>query len=149
MHRGDGLLLGAAGRIPGDWRNITRAGLKEASKEGFSVLNLVVTDPDGVSEAEVERLKGMFEEAHILIGQTNGAYGGALASPDDRVRASAVEFAKRMCGLTRPPRSAQYLPQAGEPEFPWCLAASPGKQVPGGVRSSGGRRPPDLCCGSG
>ncbi len=95
------MLLGAAGRIPGDWRNITRAGLKEASKEGFSVLNLVVTDPDGVSEAEVERLKGMFEEAHILIGQTNGAYGGALASPDDRVRASAVEFAKRMCGLTR------------------------------------------------
>ncbi len=95
------MLLGAAGRIPGDWRNITAAALKEARLEGYSVLNLVVNDPAALVGEDVGRLKGAFEEAGLLIGQTNGAYGGGLVSPDEREREYAIEFAKRMCGLTR------------------------------------------------
>ena len=95
------MLLGAANRIPEDWRDVTPAALGEARREGFSVLNLVVSDPDAVGEREVEWLKGLFEGAGLLIGQTNGAYGGALVSPNERERTYAVEFAKRMCGLTR------------------------------------------------
>ena len=95
------MLLGAANRIPDGWRDVTAAVLGEARREGFSVLNLVVDDPAAVVKREVERLKGLFEEAGLLIGQTNGAYGGALVSPDEGERAYAVEFAKRMCGLTR------------------------------------------------
>ncbi len=94
------MLLGAAGRIPGDWRNITPAALHEARLEGFSVLNLVVSDPARMGRTDVDRLKLMFEEADLLIGQTNGAYGGALVSPDNGQRTRAIEFVKRMCGLT-------------------------------------------------
>ena len=95
------MLLGAANRIPGGWRDVTAATLKGARREGFSVLNLVVDDPVAVGEREVERLKRLFEEAGLLIGQTNGRYGGALVSPDEGERTYAVEFVKRMCGLTR------------------------------------------------
>ena len=94
------MLLGAAGRIPGDWRNITLGALNEARREGFGALNLVVAEPASMSKPDVDRLKLMFEEADLLIGQTNGAYGGALVSPDDAERMRAIEFVKRMCGLT-------------------------------------------------
>ena len=39
------MLLGAAGRIPGDWRNITPELLREVADEGFGALNIVVQDP--------------------------------------------------------------------------------------------------------
>ena len=98
---GKTVLLGAANRIPGGWRDVTATVLEEARREGFSVLNLVVDDPAAVGERDVERLKALFEEAGLLIGQTNGAYGGALVSPDEGERTYAVEFVKRMCWLTR------------------------------------------------
>ena len=53
-----------------------------------------------MGRADVDRLKLMFEEAGLLIGQTNGAYGGALVSPDNGERTRAIEFVKRMCTLT-------------------------------------------------
>ena len=94
------MLLGAAGRIPGDWRSVNVAALKEARREGFSVLNVVVGEPATMGNADIERLKSMFEEAGLLVGQTNGSYGGALVSPDNVERTRAIEFMKRMCGLT-------------------------------------------------
>ena len=94
------MLLGAAGRIPGDWRSVNVAALKEARREGFSVLNVVVGEPATMGNADIERLKSMFEEAGLLVGQTNGSYGGALVSPDNGERTHAIEFMKRMCGLT-------------------------------------------------
>ena len=95
------MLLGAAGRIPEDWREITPGVLKEARREGFSVLNVVAIDPAAVDKRDERRLKGLFEEAGLAIGQTNGRYGGALVSPDEVERSHAVEFVKSMCGLTR------------------------------------------------
>ena len=94
------MLLGAAGRIPGDWRNITPAALNEACSEGFVVLNLVVSNPVDMGRADIERLKLKFQKAGVVIGQTNGAYGGGLVSPDIGERARAIEFVKRMCELT-------------------------------------------------
>ena len=94
------MLLGAAGRVPGDWRGITAGELRAASAEGFTVLNLIVTDPDEARQDDVDRLKRMFAQAGLLPGQTNGRYGGGLVSPDETERAAAIEFLKRMCGLT-------------------------------------------------
>ena len=94
------MLLGAAGRVPEDWREITPDVLMEARREGFSTLNVVAIDPAAVNERDERRLKGLFEEAGLVIGQTNGRYGGALVSPNERERTQAVEFVKRMCGLT-------------------------------------------------
>ena len=94
------MLLGAAGRIPGDWTNITPELLAEVAGEGFGALNIVVQDPTSMTVQDAVRLKAMFEEAGIVIGQTNGAYGGGLVSSDQGEREAATEFARRMCALT-------------------------------------------------
>ena len=94
------MLLGAAGRIPGNWRNITSEGLRVAASDGFAVLNVVVNDPSELKDSDVDRLKRMFDEAGLEIGQTNGRYRGGLVSPDEAQRDASIEFAKRMCGLT-------------------------------------------------
>ena len=115
------MLLGAAGRIPGDWRNITPELLAEVAGEGFGALNIIVQDPVSMTSQDVARLKAMFEEAEVLTGQTNGAYGGGLVSPDLGEREAAVEFARRMCGLTAQLGSPNtYLrPGSLNPKGPW------------------------------
>lgn len=115
------MLLGAAGRIPGDWRNITPELLREVANEGFGALNIVVQDPLSMRSQAAIRLKAMFEEAGVLVGQTNGAYGGGLVSPDRRKREAAIEFARRMCGLTAQLGSPNtYLrPGSLNPNGPW------------------------------
>ncbi len=95
------MLLGAAGRIPGNWTNITADLLEETASEGFGSLNVIVTDPTAMGPDDADRLKAMFEDAGMVVGQTNGAYGGALVSPDEGERASGIEFVRRMCTLTR------------------------------------------------
>ena len=94
------MLLGAAGRIPGDWRVITQGGLQAAAAEGFAVLSVVVTDPTEVRPDDVVRLKRLFAQAGLQVGQTNGRYGGVLVSPDEAERTAGIEFMKRMCDLT-------------------------------------------------
>ena len=115
------MLLGAAGRIPGDWRNITPELLAEAASEGFGALNIVVQDPTSTSAQDAARLKAMFEEAGIVIGQTNGAYGGGLVSSDHGEREAAIEFARRMCALTAQLGAPNtYLrPGSLNPKAPW------------------------------
>ena len=115
------MLLGAAGRIPGDWRNVTPELLAEAAGEGFGALNIVVQDPLSMASQDAARLKAMFEDAGISMGQTNGAYGGGLVSPDRSEREAAIEFARRMCGLTAELGSPNtYLrPGSLDPRGPW------------------------------
>ena len=115
------MLLGAAGRIPGDWRNITPELLREVADEGFGALNIVVQDPLSMRSQAAIRLKAMFEEAGVLVGQTNGAYGGGLVSPDRSEREATIEFARRMCGLTAQLGSPNtYLrPGSLNPNGPW------------------------------
>ncbi len=49
---------------------------------------------------DVARTKALFEDAGLVVGQTVGDYGGGLISPDDAVRARAIDAVKRMCDLT-------------------------------------------------
>ena len=115
------MLLGAAGRIPGDWRNITSELLTEAAGEGFGALNIVAQDPISMTTQDAARLKAMFEEAGIVIGQTNGAYGGGLVSPDHGEREAAIDFTRRMCTLTAQLGAPNtYLrPGSLNPKGPW------------------------------
>ena len=115
------MLLGAAGRIPGDWRNITPELLAEAAGEGFGALNIVVQDPTSMSAQDATHLKAMFAKAGIVIGQTNGAYGGGLVSQDQSERKAAIEFASRMCALTHQLGAPNtYLrPGSLNPKGPW------------------------------
>ena len=50
--------------------------------------------------ADVETFKRKFAEAGLEIGQTNGAYGGALVSDDEDERKGAIKFLQDMCRLT-------------------------------------------------
>ena len=75
------MLLGAAGRIRGDWLSISASELAAAAGEGFSVLAVSVSDPARVRDADIGRVKRSFEQAGLEIGQTNGRYGRALVSP--------------------------------------------------------------------
>ncbi len=95
------MLLGAAGRIRGDWLGISSADLEAAAGEGFSVLNVVVADPMNLRDADVARVRRSYEQAGLQVGQTVGAYGGTLVSIDEAERATAIKFVKRMCNLTR------------------------------------------------
>ena len=115
------MLLGAAGRIPGDWRNITPELLAEAASEGFGALNIIVQDPTSMSAQDATRLKAMFAKAGIVMGQTNGTYGGGLVSPDHGEREAAIEFTRRMCALTAQLGAPNtYLrPGSLNPKGPW------------------------------
>jgi sugar phosphate isomerase/epimerase len=94
------MLLGAASRVRGDWKELTPAVLAEAKAEGYNVLNILVDDPWDYTDDDVVRAKRLFAGAGLEIGQTNGRYGGALISPNEPSRAHAIEFLKRMAGLT-------------------------------------------------
>jgi len=94
------MLLGAAGRISEDLLGIREFDLQEAAREGFTVLNVIVSNPSKVTEYDVWKLKQRFEAAKLLIGQTNGRYGGVLVSHNEEQRSAGIDFVKRMCGLT-------------------------------------------------
>jgi sugar phosphate isomerase/epimerase len=95
------LLLGAAGFHSGDWLTINSQVVREAAEIGLSVLNLRVSDPEAARDVDVTRVKKIFADNGLVIGQTNGNYGGGLVSDDEAERARAIKFAKRMCNLTR------------------------------------------------
>ena len=94
------MLLGAASRIRGDWKELTPAALAEAKAEGYNVLNILVDDPWDYTDDDVARAKRLFAEAGMEIGQTNGRYGGARISANEASRTQAKEFLKRMAGHT-------------------------------------------------
>ena len=94
------MLLGAAGRIKGDWLSYSQSDLNAAKAEGYNTLNVVVSDPSSYTTADVESFKRKFAEAGLEIGQTNGAYGGALVSDDEDERKGAIKFLQDMCQLT-------------------------------------------------
>ena len=94
------MLLGVADYFVGDWLQIPADVFKQVAGLGFGAMNLRVGDPGAVNEADVARLRRMFDEAGLAIGQTVGEYGGALVSADETARTAAIEFCKRMCELT-------------------------------------------------
>lgn len=94
------MLLGAADYFAGDWLELRPDNVKQVAELGFAALNLRVHDPARVRAEEIARTTGMFAEHGLAIGQTVGAYGGDLVSPNEAARTTAIEFVKRMCELT-------------------------------------------------
>ena len=115
------MLLGAAGRIPGDWRNITPKALQDASTDGFTSVNIIVDNPYEIESSDIMDLKSMFSDAGMVIGQTNGQYGGTLISADEQERRAAIEFASKMCHITHQLEAPNtYLrPGSINPQGPW------------------------------
>lgn len=94
------MLLGAADYWVGDWRAMPPEVLREAAALGFSTLNVRVRDPQAATADDITRTREVFAAHGLVVGQTNGEYGGGLVSPDESERTAAIEFVARMCDLT-------------------------------------------------
>ena len=94
------MLLGISGLVNGDWRAIDANVLRNVRGMGFAVLQVRVDDPRDLDPASAGALRLLFEEHHVVIGQTVGNYGGGLVADDIQERTAAIEFMKRMCGAT-------------------------------------------------
>jgi len=94
------MYLGAAGMVTLDCLKYTPEILRKVSEIGFTVHNVLVSNPETISESDISKIKQSFAKSDLKIGQTNGRYGGGLVSEDESERKNAIKFVKRMCNLT-------------------------------------------------
>ena len=105
MHLGAASMLGATGanasknRIPGNYDVLTYSNedLKEVSSIGFTVHNIVVSDPTIFTEENIKEIKEKFHKNSLLIGNSRGRYGGGLVNPDENIRKETITFVKNTC----------------------------------------------------
>ena len=108
MHLGAASMIGATasnGSDNGvsedfDILKFTHDDLKEVSSLGYTVHNIVVNDPNMISNQDIKKIKDNFIKNSLLIGQTNGRYGGNLVNPDQTIRGNCIKFVQDMCELT-------------------------------------------------
>ncbi len=94
------MYLGAAGMVNIDCLKYTPEILKKVSAVGFTVHNILVSNPEAISESDISTIKQSFEKSGLKIGQTNGRYGGGLVSENESERNRSIKFVKKMCSLT-------------------------------------------------
>ena len=129
MHLGAASMIGATGSngsnngVPENFDVLTYTDndLSEVSSIGYTVHNLVVNDPSIFSSDDIQRIKESFRNNSLIIGQTNGRYGGDLVNPDQRIRDKCINFVKDMCVLTSKLGAPNtYLrPGSINPNGPW------------------------------
>ena len=108
MHLGAASMIGATasnGSDNGvsedfDILKFTNDDLKEVSSLGYTVHNIVVNDPNMISDQDIKKIKDNFNKNSLIIGQTNGRYGGDLVNPDQTIRGNCIKFVQDMCKLT-------------------------------------------------
>ena len=78
----------------------TNDDLKEVSDIGYTVHNVVVSNPNTYSDETIKEIKSRFHENSVLIGNSRGTYGGGLVNPNENVRKNTISFVKDMCILS-------------------------------------------------
>ena len=93
---------GYSGNIPHEFDVLTYTNedLKEVSNIGYTVHNIVISDPNVYTEKNINEIKSRFENNSVLMGNSRGTYGGGLVSSDEKVRKDTISFVKKMCGLS-------------------------------------------------
>lgn len=93
---------GYSGNIPHEFDVLTYTNedLKEVADIGYTVHNVVVSDPSAYSEAAIKEIKSRFHKNSIAIGNSRGTYGGGLVSSDESIRKNTISFVKEMCILS-------------------------------------------------
>ena len=129
MHLGAASMIGATasnGSDNGvsedfDILKFTNDDLKEVSSLGYTVHNIVVNDPNMISDQDIKKIKDIFNKNSLIIGQTNGRYGGDLVNPDQTIRGNCIKFVQDMCKLTSKLEAPNtYLrPGSINPNGPW------------------------------
>ena len=74
--------------------------MKEVADIGYTVHNIVISDPTVYSEENINEIKSRFHNNSVLMGNSRGTYGGGLVSPDENIRKNTISFVEQMCGLS-------------------------------------------------
>lgn len=90
------MILGVAGLVHGDWQSIDSDTLNNAKELGFKTVQIRVNDPVAASDADIDRVAGLYQDFGFPMAQSVGNYGNGLCSDDDAERASKVRFLEEM-----------------------------------------------------
>ena len=90
------MILGVAGLVSGDWRSIDRDTLQRAADLEFKTVQIRADDPASATDAEIDRVAGLYEEFGFPMAQSVGNYGNGLCSDDDAERSTAISFVEEM-----------------------------------------------------
>ena len=93
---------GYSGNIPHEFDVLTYSNedLKEVADIGYTVHNVVVSDPKAYSEEIIAEIRSRFHNNSVSIGNSRGTYGGGLVSDDESVRKNTITFVEQMCSLS-------------------------------------------------
>ena len=92
--------IGVAGYLPSDWRKIDVAATRRVVNAGFSGGQVFINKPLETDPADVARVKQAFDEAGLVVAQTNGWYE-CLINPDDAVRAEGIKGLQALIHIGR------------------------------------------------
>ena len=92
--------IGVAGYLPADWRQIDIVATRKVVAGGFSGGQVFFSDPLEAQASEVKRVKQAFDDAGLVVAQTNGWYE-CLINPDERIRAEGIKGLSALVRLGR------------------------------------------------
>jgi len=92
--------LGVAGFLPMDWRKIDVAATQRVVAAGFSGAHAFFDRPLEVETADVLRVKQAYQEAGLVVAQTNGWYE-CLIHADEAVRAEGIRGLQALTRIGR------------------------------------------------
>ena len=92
--------IGVAGYLPSDWRSIDTAAARRVVNAGFSGGQVFIDKPLEANPADVLRVKRAFDEAGLVVAQTNGWYE-CLINPDNAVRVEGIRGMQALIRIGR------------------------------------------------
>lgn len=94
------LKIGVAGYLPADWRMIDAAATRRVREAGFSGAHIFVDRPLQAELSEFKRIKAAYDEAGLVVAQTNGWYE-CLINPDEATRAEGIRGLSQLIRIGR------------------------------------------------
>ena len=92
--------IGVAGYLPADWRMIDVAATRRVREAGFSGAHIFVDRPLQAELGEFKRVKAAYDEAGLVVAQTNGWYE-CLINPDEATRAEGIKGLSQLIRIGR------------------------------------------------
>ena len=94
---------GSKSTIPHEFDVLTYSDedLKEVASIGYTVHNIVISNPNVYSDKTIKEIKDKFHRNSLFIGNSRGTYGGGLVSDNENIRNNTISFVKDMCILSK------------------------------------------------
>ena len=92
--------IGVAGFLPSDWRKIDVTATRRVVAAGLSGGQVFVNKPLEADRMDVIRVKNAFDEAGLVVAQTNGWYE-CLINPDGATRAEGIRGLQALIRIGR------------------------------------------------